>query len=324
MDLPRRPERLAARRCKESPTAEGKVKELDMTIQRKDAGRIACIHRFFLTAILVLAACFSGCQSPAEYGRRSQAVLNGTPSAVEAAVLVIYGSTEACGGAVVGPRHVLTVDFCANPNNNQVIVGASLANPDFSTVSAEVIYGPVIYRLNAHTIQAAIVVTEDDLPVAPIDLADATPVVDETLTLVGYGNASGQDQRTEGTIRVTQLVPYGFDASGEGGIELCPGDAFAYDSAGRLAGLPLFGQPGTGNCVEPAIYAPAPAVRAFVEQTVGPATDPDGGVSGDGGADSDGGGGGCGCRTGTRSTPLGLIALLLSFCILFYGRRRRT
>ena len=278
-------------------------------------------HRFVLAALLVCAS--SGCQSPMDYGSRSRAVLSGTPSAMESAVLVIYGSTGSCGGAVVGPRHVLTVDFCADPNNNQVIVGPSLSNPEFATVSADVHYGPVIYRINAHTIQAAILVTEDDLPVAPIELADATPAVNDVLTLVGYGNASGQDQRTEGDIRVTQLTSFGFDAAGEGGVELCPGDAFAYDSVGRLAGLPLFGQPGTGNCVDPASYAPAPAVRAFVEQTVGPVADPDGGVSGDGGADSGGGDGGCGCRTGRRDTPRGLIVLVVVFGVLFFRRRRR-
>lgn len=299
-----------------------------MTIQLKDAHRAAIGHGFVLAAMFAFVS--SGCQSPVDYGRQSQAVLNGTPSNMEAAVLVIYGSSGSCGGAVVGPRHVLTVDYCADPNNNQVIVGPSVSNPEFATVSAEVHYGPVIYRLNAHTIQAAIVVTEDDLPVNPIELADATPVVDDTLTLVGYGNATGQDQRTEGAIRVTQLMSFGFDAAGEGGVELCPGDGFAYDSAGRLAGLPLFGQPGTGNCVDPASYAPAPAVRAFVEQMVGPTVDPDGGVSGDAGADSDGGDGGCGCRSGRRSTtrgpsgPFGLFVLLLACCFLFYRRRRRN
>lgn len=258
-------------------------------------------------------------------------MLGGSASTVPSTVFLYADSGSACGATAVTVRHVVTVDYCVGTTTTQILVGASPFSPTLTANASEVVTGPILATAG-QDIHAVIVVADQDLPVVPAALAGADPEVDDVLLLVGYGSDGGTGGRTEGQIRVTGVDGGLFTATGEGGIEFCPGDASAYDLSHRLMGLPLYGGAGTGTCLDPVTYAAVSTFRAFVEDNLpAPAvdaglTDDDGGAVGvDGAPGPDGGagdddGGGC-CRVGADGSSSAVLALVVLIALVV---RRRT
>lgn len=194
-------------------------------------------------------------------GQRA-AVEGGEPSTRTAAVLVQYGA-GACGGALVGPRHVLVPNFCAT-GTVRVAVGPSTSELAPYEV-LEVRSGP---PSSSPGIALALVITVHPIPVEPFGLAASPPAVDDELTVVGYGRRLGARALTEGSVRVTRTDTDSFSTVGVGAIEQCLYDQSALDAEGRLAGISVFGIPSTGDCFGEVTYLTVPEIGDWIRDTI--------------------------------------------------------
>ncbi len=213
-----------------------------------------------IAAALALSACTG---SDPVLGQRA-AVEGGDPSTRSAAVLVLYDDgSGTCGGAVVGPRHVLVPNFCAT-GTVRVAVGPSTSELAPYEV-LEVRSGPPSsFPGNA----LALVITVHPISVEPFDLAAALPALDDELTVVGYGGRLTSRGLTEGSVRVTRADVDYFSAVGVGAIEQCSLDGTALDAEGRLAGIGIFGIPSTGNCFGELTYLAIPAFGDWIRHVI--------------------------------------------------------
>ncbi|MCZ7686193.1 MAG: hypothetical protein M5U28_48500 [Sandaracinaceae bacterium] len=211
-----------------------------------------------IAAALALSACTG---SDPVLSQRA-AVRGGDASTRTAAVLVARSDGGTCGGAVVGPRHVLVPNFCAT-GTLRVAVGPSTSELAVYEV-LEVRSGPPSsFPGNA----LALVITVHPISVEPFDLAAAPPAVDDELTVVGYGGRL-TDGLTEGSVRVTRADVDSFSAVGVGAIEQCSLDGTALDAEGRLAGIGIFGIRSTDDCFSELTYLAIPAFGDWIRDMI--------------------------------------------------------
>jgi hypothetical protein len=242
-------------------------------------------------------------------------VLGGTVSYLDAVVFASEEQGLGCGSVAVGVRHALTVSFCVGQSALQIAGGPILGEPEFVVGVSEVLTGPVV-TTSPSEVRAVLLVTDEYMPVTPAALAASDPAVDDTLTAIGYGNPSGVDVRRAGAIRVNAVDGALFTAAGVGDVEFCRGDGGAFDGNDALAGYPLYGEPGTGNCMDPMTFAAVSTFRTFVQDNVTTVDPPDAGPDApdagpgapDAGEDGDDDGG---CRVGGSGQSTGTAWLLL-------------
>ncbi len=222
-----------------------------------------------------------------DVGQASQAVLNGSTTTIQSMV-VVY-SDVACGGVVLGPRHVATIQHCTEGSQLMVI---QQPPTDGLVDVVEILEGPTM-DLNSTQFTPVLLVTTEDLTLPAAPLQTTLPAVDDVVRLVGYGTQGGiDDVATEGDMQVSDLYDNGFMAAGQNGVEGCSIDTGAFDQAGALVGLAVMGGQGTGDCLDPLIFLGASPWEALLEEA---------GVSGGGGAGTGGAGTG-GSGTGAAGT----------------------
>lgn len=292
---------------------------------------------------MVLAlALAAGCADAPEagVGVSRAAVQNGTPSDVAGVVWVgDAGEFTACVGVVVGDRWVIIPGFCTDGVGTFVSLGEDLRGGPWID-ALRVHEGPAISS-GATEASVSLVEMPEALGVAPVELSEATPAVDDIYTIIGFGEASNPagDVRTEGAFRIIAVDADSFTTEPEGDVAAC-NDQPVFDPDGRLAGINLFGyQHDTyPACFSRSIAMRVSVFRDFVESTVGVApdagappadagpspTDDGGGAAGNAGTPSaaQGDEGGC-VAAGVPSPSRGTAALSLAVGLVVLLRRRR-
>lgn len=291
----------------------------------------------------LLVVVVAACAGPESVGERSAAISGGSGSENDSVVQTFASSGTTCSGVVIGPRHVLSSKSCvftgaaADPLI-RVIGGVDVAAPTFTATVVETVATPGEFDATVvPNNDVVVLITDEELSVPALPLADTAPAADDVLTIIGYGAGSlTSGIRNEAEITVTRVeddvvLAEGNDAS------LCSGDGPALDATGAVVAFATFvysedggapGCPAFGNGLRDLTQ-----YREFIEDALTVVPE-DAGVSDDAGAGDSGvdaaamsdagtedagmsGGSGGGCSaTGTPSAFSLLVLALL-------WRRRR-
>lgn len=291
----------------------------------------------FIPLLLALLILSTGCQQTT-VGESVAAIGGGMVSDNESVVLMYTYAGSVCSGAVIGPRAVLSVKSCTHAGSDpiaasgiQVFVGSDMSSFDQMADVAEVIQLPGPPDSMEGVNDLVVLILTEDLIVPPLPLATTSPVVDDMLTVVGYGQtetgASGR--RQEGELTVT-AVQTDLILSEGGSVGICSGDGPALDASGAVAAMGIFvfdSAGGPPTCPSGSGFRDVATYRDFVMDAIAMSSEDagmpdagldDGGVVDAGGPSGGGGGGGCGCSLTSSPAPnwwvlpFALVALALS------------
>ncbi len=283
-----------------------------------------------------------GCAEPESADGVRAAVYGGAPSTFSGAGMMACASGSFRGGVFLSNRHFLFVEngvpcpaegtgiFLGHPGDGELVarVVANHRTPASLAYGGE---GPV---------NLVISVLMDEADIGPATFAATSPVVDDELTVVGYGaDPYDENVRTDGAFRVSAVAEDGTDFTLEpvGDVRLCVGDSTILDDGGELVGLAVHGtpDPAVGNCFAATTAQDLLPHRAWIDGILAmPMPDPpvvdsgagDAAIPGDTSTEppptTDDGG----CTVGGRGAGDGggePLAVFLTVGLLAWRRRRR-
>jgi hypothetical protein len=206
-----------------------------------------------ILGVAILLAGLGGCAME-NVGAASVEVHGGTPSSHQSVGLLFTNlrAGEACttSGAFISPRHFI-VSGC-DDGSSDLYVSVPDGNPEPMTIwpSGIVHEAPSTgVMMGGDEVVVRILDTHTRKPITvPTDLATVPPRVGDTLTLVGFGDDTGNpdfSQVTEGPVRVTRVTDNGAEFSfvGIDDVRPCDHDTAVFGPNGNLVGLAVSGTP---------------------------------------------------------------------------------
>jgi hypothetical protein len=146
------------------------------------------------------------------------------------AVLVDPSGHAFCSGTVIEPNLVLTAAHCVAqnfPSGSTAVLGSVVGSP---TASAPIATYRADPAFNQDTLEhdAAILVLAQALPATPVPLATSAPAVGSTVTVVGWGETSGDagngGTKRDGVAKVTAVAALTFEVAPDPSLP-CVGDS---------------------------------------------------------------------------------------------------
>jgi hypothetical protein len=205
-------------------------------------------------------------------------VTHGSDDAAHAGVVAIVDPTglAICSGTVIDPHFVLTAAHCVAPpppSGSRVVVGSAVGSPAASASIATFRAHPAFDSV-ALTDDAALLVLAEALPVAPVPLGSSPPAVASDVTVVGWGETTG-DAGDYGTKRIGTAIVTAVDALtfqvAPHPSQPCGGDSGgpALVTTGAVESVVGITSHGDIGCSEQATYTRVDAVTAdFISPTL--------------------------------------------------------
>jgi hypothetical protein len=205
-------------------------------------------------------------------------VTHGSYDAMDPAVVAIVDSTGQliCSGTVIDPHFVLTAAHCVLPtfpSGSRVVVGGAVGASVASVAVAGYRADPG-FNFMALDDDAALLVLAEAAPVTPVPLGAIPPAVGSTVSVVGFGETSGDagdyGTKRDGTARVTALGALTFQVAPDPS-QPCAGDSggpalATVDAVASVVGITSHGDTA---CTMGATYTRVDAVAAdFIAPTM--------------------------------------------------------
>lgn len=295
------------------------------------------MKRGALAAWLLLPAC----AGPAPLGEGAQAIIGGTPTTGDPAVVLLvsyppdHSTFDACTASVIAPTVLLTAAHCLDPQSHPGYAFGVFTGPDASAYPTANVLVPQLgaaakevhlhpdYDPNApfHA-DLGVVVLDQAIAAAPLPVSRSpvsAALVGAPARIVGYGQTVYDQYNAQKHEATTVLSSIGTDDTivvGDGMHRSCIGDSggpalVKLSGVETIVGVDSYTE--LKGCLEPASYRRPDLYLAFIDSYAPPAA-VDAGPLGGGGAGTGGSGGeshgGCGMAPGSPGGAAWLLALL--------------
>jgi hypothetical protein len=208
-------------------------------------------------------------------------VTHGLPDTAHPGVVAIVdpAGLAFCSGTLIDPHFVLTAAHCVGPSfpqGSRAVIGEAATSPAASAPIATFRVHPA-FDPGTLTDDAALLVLSAPLPVTPVPLGSAAPAVGSEVTVVGWGETTGDagdfGTKRVGTARVTVLDALTFQVAPDPS-QPCAGDSggpalLASGASGAIEAVVGITSQGDIACSMGAKYTRVDAVTAdFISPTL--------------------------------------------------------